>query len=301
MEAEGIIFNIQRFSLHDGPGIRTTVFLKGCPMRCLWCHNPESLLPKPQLSLTAVRCISCGRCQEVCPNGVHRPGKLPDFSTCIACGACAAACPSGALELLGRKARVDDVLQEVLQDLAFYARSGGGMTVSGGEPGMQPEFTTALLRAAKEKGIHTAIETAGWVSQAVYEKMLPWLDLILFDIKQMDAQKHLEYTQRDNTRIHKNLQNLCRIDCTVKVTVRTPVIPGYTDDPESFQKLAQFLHTLDRVPDVNVLPYNPLAGSKHPRLGMEYTLDGIQEANGISPDALCQILTDNGITAKVLR
>lgn len=296
----GTVFNIQRFSLHDGPGIRTTVFLKGCPLRCRWCHNPESLSHKPQLSFIASRCMGCGRCTEVCPRGVHLPGMPKNFTACIACGACVENCPTAALELLGKSMSVDEVMQEVLQDRPFYARDGG-MTVSGGEPAMQPEFTLALLQAAREAGIHTAIETAGWIDGSVYRQLMPWLDLVLFDIKQMNPEKHLAYTGRDNQKIHDNLRLFCRTDCPTRVIVRTPVIPGYTDDPESFSALADFLHTMERTPEVNVLPYNPLAGSKHPRLGMEYALDETKESDGVSPDTLCELLIEKGIHAKVIR
>jgi len=296
----GIVFNIQRFSLHDGPGIRTTVFLKGCPLRCKWCHNPESLSPKPQLSFIASRCMGCGRCVEVCPQGVHLPGSPKNFSVCVACGACADSCPTAALELLGKPMTVEAVMQEVIQDRPFYGNDGG-LTVSGGEPAMQPEFTLSLLRAAREAGIHTAMETAGWIDGKVYEAIIPWLDLVLFDIKQMNPEKHLAYTSRDNQKIHENLIRFCRADCPTRVIVRTPVIPGFTDDPESFSRLAAFLHTLERTPEVHVLPYNPLAGSKHPRLGMNYALEDTKESDGISPDTLCALLKEKGIQAKVIR
>jgi len=297
----GTVFNIQRFSLHDGPGIRTTVFLKGCPLRCRWCHNPESLSPKPQLSLMASRCMGCGRCREVCPQGVHQEGKMPNYAACIACGACAEACPTTALELLGKTMTAEEVLTEVVKDKAFYARSGGGLTLSGGEPAMQPEFALEVLKGARAAGVHTAIETAGHIDWKVYESFLPYLDMVLFDIKHMDPQKHKELTGQDNLKIHSNLRQLTADDKTVEVIVRTPVIPGCNDDPSSFEALAAFLHSLDRTPTVNVLPYNPLAGSKHPRLGMEYSLEGTQEADGVSPDTLCAQLCAAGIEAKVLR
>ena len=166
---------------------------------------------------------------------------------------------------------------------------------------MQPEFTLSLLRAAREAGIHTAMETAGWIDGKVYEAIIPWLDLVLFDIKQMNPEKHLAYTSRDNQKIHENLIRFCRADCPTRVIVRTPVIPGFTDDPESFSRLAAFLHTLERTPEVHVLPYNPLAGSKHPRLGMNYALEDTKESDGISPDTLCALLKEKGIQAKVIR
>lgn len=226
---------------------------------------------------------------------------MPDFASCVGCGACADACPTTALELLGKTMTAEEVLEEVVKDKAFYAHSGGGLTLSGGEPAMQPEFALAVLRGAKEAGIHTAIETAGHIDWKVYESFLPWLDMVLFDIKHMDPEKHKVLTGQDNIKIHGNLRQLTKADKKVEVIVRTPVIPGCNDDPESFAALADFLHSLDRMPTVNVLPYNPLAGSKHPRIGMEYGLEGTKEEDGVSPDTLCAQLCAAGIDAKVLR
>jgi len=301
--AQGVIFNTQRFSLHDGPGIRTTVFLKGCPLDCAWCHNPESKKVKPQLAWAETRCIGCGLCEKVCEQGVHshnETGKLVAFDKCVACGACVEACPSMALEMMGKTVTSEEVMEEVIRDLPFYTSSGGGMTLSGGEPAMQPEFASALLHAAKEQGIHTAMETAGHIDWRVYERFLPDLDMVLYDSKQMDSDRHKAYTGQPNTKIHENLRKFCAADKTVEVIVRTPVIPGYNDDRENFEKLAAFLLTMERVPAVQVLPYNPLAGSKHPRLGMVYTPE-VDEKAGNSPELLCGILQEHGISAKVVR
>lgn len=299
---QGVIFNIQRFSLHDGPGIRTTVFLKGCPLDCLWCHNPESKRMAPQLAWMQSRCVECGRCEAVCPAGVHghtQAGKTVAYEKCVGCGACVAACPGAALEMMGKWISPEEVIEEVERDMPFYISSGGGMTLSGGEPAMQPEFAAQLLREAKKRGIHTAMETAGHIPWQVYQTFLQDLDLVLFDSKQMDSALHRRFTGQPNTRIHENLQNFCRADCPVEVIVRTPVIPGYTDDLENFKKLAAFLHTLERTPAVQVLPYNPLAGSKHPRLGLVYTPQ-VNEKDANTPERLCQILKSAGICAEVM-
>lgn len=299
--SQGIIFNIQRFSIHDGPGIRTTVFLKGCPLDCVWCHNPESKRGTPQLSWAASRCIGCRRCEAVCANGVHvygEQGKAVLFDQCKVCGACVEACPAAALEIMGREVSAEEVMEEVKSDLPFYENSGGGMTLSGGEPAMQSTFAEELLRQAKEAGIHTAIETAGYIDWKVYERLLPYLDLILFDSKQMDPEKHRRYTGKSNEKIHENLRRLCGKEKTVEVIVRTPVIPGYNDEKENFQALAAFLNSLERIPRVELLPYNTLAGSKHPRLGLVYTPE-VDENAGVSPQELCLILQDAGIHAKI--
>lgn len=298
----GVIFNIQRFSLHDGPGIRTTVFLKGCPLNCAWCHNPESKRLKPQLAWAEGRCLRCGLCETVCEQGVHRHdehGKTVDFSKCTACGKCVDVCPSMALEMMGRIVSAQEVLDEVVRDMPFYKSSGGGMTLSGGEPAMQAEFAAALLHGAKELGMQTAIETAGHIEWHVYERLLPDLDLVLIDSKQMDSERHQRYTGQPNTKILENIRSFCKAEQSVEVIVRTPVIPGYNDEPENFEKLAGFLLSLERIPKVEVLPYNPLAGSKHPRLGMVYTPE-VDEKNGNSPDLLCNILQERGISARVI-
>jgi len=301
--ATGIVFNIQRFSLHDGPGIRTTVFLKGCPLDCAWCHNPESKAARPQLAWTESRCIGCGACEAVCEHGGHshdETHKTVCFANCIACGACVEACPTAALELMGKPMTAEEVAAEVERDMPFYQNSGGGMTLSGGEPAMHPDFAAEVLRLVKEKGIHTAIETAGHIDWSVYERFLPYLDMVLIDSKQMDDARHQEYTGKSNRLIHDNIRRFCQADKTVEVVVRTPVIPGYNDDRANFEALSAFLLSLERIPRVEVLPYNPLAGSKHPRLGMEYTPD-IEDGSGTPPEELCAILTERGITAKVVR
>lgn len=298
---QGLVFNIQRFSLHDGPGIRTTVFLKGCPLDCLWCHNPESKRMAPQLSWMQSRCVNCGICETVCDLGVHsrgEDGKTVDFEKCVSCGKCVSACPNAALEIMGKWMTPEEVLDVVERDMPFYANSGG-MTVSGGEPAMQPEFTAALLREAKKRGIHTAMETAGHMPWRVYRQFLQDLDMVLFDSKQMDSALHQAYTGQPNGCIHENLRNFCRADCPVEVIVRTPVIPGYNDDFANFHKLAAFLHTLERIPSVQVLPYNPLAGSKHPQLGLSYTAQ-VKEKDANTPEQLCRILQSAGICAEVI-
>lgn len=298
----GTIYNIQRFSLHDGPGIRTTVFLKGCPLRCAWCHNPESQQRRPQLSLFATRCMRCGACGAVCSCHTYANGQhAVDYAACTACGRCADACRAGALEVLGREASVAEVLEEVLRDQPFYETSGGGMTISGGEPLLQADFTAALLAAAKAEGIHTAVETCGHAPWDFFRLLLPHLDLVLFDVKQMDSALHQAFTGVGNETILENLRRLCAADIAAEVVVRVPVIPGYNDQPAHYEALAALLQTLPRIPRVELLPYNEMAGSKYPRLGMTYVPGDIREEDGQAPDQLCRLLTERGLQAQVLR
>ena len=297
----GIIYNIQRFSLHDGPGVRTTVFLKGCPLRCVWCHNPESQRIRPQLSLFDARCLRCGECLTVCEchrvaDGVH----TVDFAACGACGRCASHCAAGALEMLGQETSADEAAQEALRDLPFYETSGGGVTLSGGEPTMQAEFAAEILRQVRAGGAHTALETCGHAPWRSFERLLPHLDMVLYDVKQMDAEKHRAYTGVDNTLILDNLRRLCSRDVRAEIVVRTPVIPGYNDQPENFAALADFLRGLERTPRVELLPYNELAGSKYPRLGMTYTPGEMKGEDGTPPEALCAILQSAGLAARVM-
>lgn len=295
----GVIYNIQRFSLHDGPGIRTTVFMKGCPLRCVWCHNPESQRMQPQLSLFSQRCIGCGQCAAAC--ALHHLGQAHeiDYAACRACGRCAEVCAAGALEILGREATAEEIVEEAARDLPFYQTSGGGITLSGGEPAMQCDFAAEILRKAKAKGLHTAMETCGYAPWGSFEMLLPHLDMVLYDVKQMDSVLHKEYTGVGNERI---LDNLCRLcESGMEVVVRTPVIPGYNDQRENFAAIAVFLGCMPRPPRVELLPYNELAGSKYPRLGMTYAPGERTEADGNAPDDLCRILTDAGLAARVMR
>ena len=295
---EGTVFNIQRFSVHDGPGIRTTIFFKGCNLKCLWCHNPESKGYLPQLAFAANKCIGCLKCEEVCENGGHshiENKKQVAYKNCVVCRKCAEICPAGALEIMGKKISAEDAVKEAAKDIPFYS-NGGGITLSGGEPAMQPEFALEILKLSKEMGMHTAIETAGHIPWKVYKSFLPYLDMVLFDIKQMDTKKHKEYTGKGNELIHENLINFCKED--IEVIVRLPVIPGYNNENENFIALAKFLKTLEKMPKVEVLPYNPLAGAKHPRIGEKYGLE-IDEKNGNSPEDIVKLLADNGITSKV--
>jgi len=267
----GSIFNIQKFSLNDGPGIRTTVFLKGCMLRCLWCHNPESHSSKPQLMLYREKCIGCGECVRRCPRQLHSFSEdgehRIDRQRCAACSSCVDGC-AGALEIVGREASVEDILREVEKDRRFYEHSGGGMTVSGGEPLMQPEFTLALLREAKGRGLHTCLETCGYAPWEKLQALIPFVDLFLWDVKETDDALHREFTGVSAERILDNLRRLS--DAGASIVLRCPLIPGYNDRPAHLAAIAALAEELTGVIRVDVEPYHPLGKGKSESLGKEY-------------------------------
>ena len=250
----GRIFDIKRFSLHDGPGIRTVVFMKGCPLRCAWCHNPESQSGSWELFFFPEKCLGCGACARVCPNGAHRmeDGRhVLDRALCTRCFACAAECGAGALRQVGREVEVDEVMREVLADKDCYERSGGGLTVSGGEPLAQPEFVLDLLKEAKKNGIRTAVDTSGYAEVEVLEKFLGVAELFLYDIKETDAARHLEYTGVPLEPILRNLRFLD--DRGAELIVRAPLIPGYNDRPEHRAAVEELTKNLKHVREVEFL------------------------------------------------
>ncbi|MFB0563006.1 MAG: glycyl-radical enzyme activating protein [Candidatus Lokiarchaeia archaeon] len=274
---EAMIFNIQKFSTEDGPGIRTTVFLKGCPLRCLWCHNPEGQRKHPEIVWYDVKCTGCGECIKVCPEGAiteTSEGLVTDRTLCKNCGKCAEVCVSNARELIGKVMTVDQVLDEVNKDKVFYETSGGGITVGGGEPTIFPEFLTELFKKCKEENIHTAIDTCGYVKWETLEEILQYTDLVLYDLKQMDPEKHIEQT---GVPLQPILDTLKKIDAMGKpIWIRTPVIPGYTDDEENIRKIAEFLSELKNVKRWDLLPYHKLGEPKMERLDREYALKGLE-------------------------
>ena len=271
----GMVSDIQRFSLHDGPGIRTTVFLKGCNLRCAWCHNPETLHPAAELQLFPDKCIGCGACYRACRAGAHvLEGGERRFlrERCQACGECAATCYAEALLLVGRQMSAEEVLAEVVQDRAFYLDSGGGVTLSGGEPLCQPAFTRALLQRCRDAGLSTALETNLCYAWEVLAPLLPLLDLLMLDIKALDTELHQAWTGSGNARILDNARRLGQGE--LPLIARTPVIPGVNDTAEEISRIAEFLAPFPHLRYYELLPYHPLGTGKYAGLGQPYRLAG---------------------------
>ena len=270
---KGKIFDIQKFCINDGPGIRTTVFLKGCPLKCAWCHNPESQSGNPQLAYDAGKCLGCGRCAAVCPHGCHSfSNGVHSFnrSKCAGCGKCIdTSCP--ALSFYGSVADSDEIIVDVLKDKVFYETSGGGITISGGEPLAQSDFCVDLLKKAKEQGLHTCIETSGFASAETIEKTLPFVDIYLFDCKETDPENHKKYIGQDNAVILKNLRMISQSGG--KIILRCPIIPGVNDRAEHFSGIAKLAEELDGVSEIQIEPYHNLGKGKYSALGMEYSLE----------------------------
>lgn len=298
MRMSGIVFNVMHYALHDGPGIRTVVFLKGCPLACRWCHNPESQAPRPELMITAERCTGCGDCLTACPTGAAvLVGGVPGATdACTACGRCEGVCLAGARTIAGRTMTVAEVMRELVRDRVFFEESGGGVTFSGGEPFMQPAFLRSLLEACQDEGISTAVETCGMADLAALLAVADKVDLFLYDVKLMDQARHGEATGVENETILANLAALATVHA--HVIIRFPVIPGVNDDSENVGLMVAMMHRLG-LRGIDLLPYHRIGTDKYRRLGRPYELVELQPPSAEGMENIRRAFADAGIEASV--
>jgi len=293
------IFNIQKFSVHDGPGIRTTIFFKGCPLRCLWCHNPESQNGKNQMLLDRDKCILCGNCVRVCSQGavkIENNVPVTDMDKCIGCRQCEIYCIPGARELVGREYTVEEVMKEVLKDEVFYNQSGGGVTLSGGEPLFQIDFVEELLVKLKGKNIHTAVDTCGAVNFENIRRVSAYTDVFLYDIKLMDDKKHKEFTGVSNKLILDNLRKLSEIH--KNINLRMPIIEGVNADVKHIEDTMDFIKGLNIV-KINLLPYHDIAKHKYKKLDIPYEEDKMSKPSEDKMQHFKEMLEKEGYEVKI--
>ena len=303
-EVSAPVFNIQSYSIHDGPGIRSTVFVKGCPLRCLWCANPESNAAYPELMTYSSKCTGCGGCIPACPHGAVSIGlsegkyiALTDREKCVNCGQCVQSCPNTARELAGKEMTVREAIEKVKGDKLFFDGSGGGMTISGGEALAHWEFSTNLFAAAHAEGIHTAIESCCFATREVVDRVFPHVDLALLDVKHMDSAVHAKLTGVPNELILDNIRHIHN-DLHVPVILRMPTIPGHNDSEENVRAVAEFAVSLGEDVEVNLLPYHRLGESKGESLGRPHSM-GIDPPDDAHMQALKAIVEEYGVKTKI--
>jgi len=296
----GLIFDIRRFSIHDGPGIRTTVFLKGCPLSCWWCHNPESQSPGPELWLRSGRCIRCGECVKACREGaitLQEDAYVTDLERCNLCGACLEVCTTEARQIVGKQMSVAQVLAEIERDIPFYDESNGGITISGGEPLQQRKFLLALLKSCQEKDIHTVLDTCGYASWKTLDALRPYVDIFLYDLKLIDDSRHRQFTGVSNRLILQNLRRL--LQAGHAVVLRVPVIPGVTDGEDDLRQLGSFISGLPGSPRVELLPYHRAAMGKYERLNRGYHLQEVMPPSPEQMQEVAEVLQSYGLVVKI--
>jgi len=296
----GYIFNIQRYSIHDGPGIRSVVFLKGCPLNCLWCSNPESQEYSPRILHDNGKCMKCNACVSNCSKGAIKLKnniRWIDVKKCNLCGNCLEVCFSNALELIGQEMSVEDVMCEVRKDRDFYFESGGGVTLSGGEPSFQHKFAAEILEQCNKEDIDTALETCGYANWVVLKKLVERVNLVLYDIKHMDPQKHKSFVGKENKIILENAKKIAALG--KKMIIRVPIIPTYNDSVRHIQELVEFVISLNTVKEIHLLPYHALGKGKYISLGLEYALEDIKSPAQEEMKRLKEICTNGGLIAHI--
>jgi len=293
----GWCFDVQRYSLHDGPGIRTTVFLKGCPLACLWCHNPEGINPRPEIRVWPDRCHQMLACRSACPRGLADGPHLPDPDQCLRCGACADACPTGARQLVGRAVTPAQLLELVERDRPFYDESGGGVTFSGGEPLLQPGFLLACLQMARERGLHTVVDTCGFAGLGVIRAVAERTNLFLYDVKVLDDERHRRYTGVPLHPVIRNLQALDRLGA--RIWLRMPLVPGYNDDGPNLDRVADLILQLRGTRRLHLLPYHRFGIDKYQTLGQAIPVEGLRPPTQAALDAAVARLRRRGVDVHV--